>query len=88
MASVLTSQPRRGPTARRRDIVLLAVATVIATVALVAGWPGGSTRLAGAASPDEVRILSGAPATLDPAAQGDIGSAAISALPQRVGSRE
>ncbi|HEV8489234.1 MAG TPA: peptide ABC transporter substrate-binding protein [Candidatus Limnocylindrales bacterium] len=79
MATVLTSHPRRGPTVRRRDILLLAVATLLSAMALAAGWPGGPTRPAGAAGPDEVRILSGAPATLDPAAQGDIGSAAVSA---------
>ncbi len=51
-------------------------ATALAAVALI----GGSRPPAavGAAS-DEVRILLGAPTTIDPAAQGDIGSAAISA---------
>lgn len=53
----------------RRLLVLVALATLVAACA-------GST----AASPDHpVRILSDGPATLDPAAQGDAGSAAITA---------
>ncbi len=53
----------------RRLIVLVMLATLFASC-------GGST----AAAPDRpVRILSGAPTTLDPAAQGDAGSAAINA---------
>ena len=53
----------------RRLLVLVALATLVAACA-------GST----AASPDHpVRILSDLPATLDPAVQGDAGSAAITA---------
>ena len=53
----------------RRLIVLLVAATLFASC-------GGPT----AAGPDRpVRILSGSPTTLDPAAQGDSGSAAITA---------
>jgi peptide/nickel transport system substrate-binding protein len=78
VAIILTRPSRRGPSARSREIVLLLAATLFAMAALVGGAPGAAdpTR---AAPPDEVRILSGAPSTLDPAAQGDIGSAAISA---------
>jgi oligopeptide transport system substrate-binding protein len=55
--------------AMRRLIVFVMLATLFASC-------GGST----AAGPDRpVRILSGAPTTLDPAAQGDAGSAAITA---------
>ena len=55
--------------AMRRLFVLLVAATLFASC-------GGST----AAGPDRpVRILSGSPTTLDPAAQGDSGSAAITA---------
>jgi oligopeptide transport system substrate-binding protein len=49
-------------------------------VGSVAVWRGvGGASPANAAPPDDVRILIGAAATLDPAAQGDIGSAAVSA---------
>ena len=55
--------------AMRRLFVLLVAATLFASC-------GGQT----AAGPDRpVRILSGSPTTLDPAAQGDAGSAAITA---------
>jgi oligopeptide transport system substrate-binding protein len=79
VATVLIGPPRRGPTVRSRNVALVLVATLIAVGVLVGGWPAATPRPAGAASPDEVRILSGAPQTIDPAAQGDIGSAAISA---------
>ncbi|HEX5014628.1 MAG TPA: peptide ABC transporter substrate-binding protein [Candidatus Limnocylindrales bacterium] len=49
-------------------------------MASVAVWRGvAGAAPASAAPPDDVRILIGAAATLDPAAQGDIGSAAVSA---------
>jgi ABC-type oligopeptide transport system substrate-binding subunit len=56
------------------------------TLAIVAAVAVGATaifhtdaRPAIGAAPDEVTILLGTPATIDPAAQGDIGSAAVSA---------
>lgn len=65
---------------------LTAVAALLAFTTLVLFvWPGllpapsSVTPAVVASGPDEVRILSGAPSTLDPAAQGDSGSAAISA---------
>jgi ABC-type transport system substrate-binding protein len=78
VATVLIVQ-RRGLVVRTRNVALGLVATLIAVGALAGGWPASGPRSAGAAVPDEVRILSGAPSTIDPAAQGDIGSAAISA---------
>jgi ABC-type transport system substrate-binding protein len=78
VANVLTLRRRR-PTARSRDIVLVLVATLAAVTALVGGWPAGALRPTGAAGPDEVLILSGSPTTIDPAGQGDIATAAISA---------
>ena len=78
MAIILTWPHRRGPTVRRRDVVLVLAATLIAVAALSA-WPGPSGSPTRAAPPDEVLILSGAPSSLDPAGQGDIGSAAVSA---------
>src|SRR4249919_2931205 len=53
----------------RRLLALFALATLLVSCA-------GTT---GAGSDRPVRILSGAPTTLDPAAQGDSGSAAITA---------
>ncbi|MDQ2965820.1 MAG: peptide ABC transporter substrate-binding protein [Chloroflexota bacterium] len=79
MANVLTRLVRVGPTVRPRNVALVLVATLIAVGALAGGWPAGTPGPAAAAVPDEVRILSGAPSTIDPAAQGDIGSAAVSA---------
>lgn len=65
---------------------LAAIAALLAFTTLVLFvWPGllpapsPVAPAAVASGPDEVRILSGAPSTLDPAAQGDSGSAAISA---------
>lgn len=70
---------RRGPIRRRAGVIgaiLIALSGLFvrATPALE-GDAGGVA----AARPDSVRILIGAATTLDPAAQGDIGSAAISA---------
>jgi ABC-type transport system substrate-binding protein len=79
VAIILTRPRRHGPTARSREIVLFLAATLLALAALIGGWPAGSADPMRAAPPDEVLILSGAPSTLDPAAQGDIGSAAVSA---------
>jgi oligopeptide transport system substrate-binding protein len=78
VAIILIRPHRRGPRVRRHDVVLVLAATLIAVAAL-GGLPGSSGSPTRAAPPDEVLILSGAPSTIDPAAQGDIGSAAISA---------
>jgi oligopeptide transport system substrate-binding protein len=51
------------------------VIVLLATVATSCGGPVGAVD----ASETEVRILAGEPTTIDPAAQGDIGSAAVSA---------
>jgi oligopeptide transport system substrate-binding protein len=56
---------------------LLAVVGALALAAATA--LNGGPRSAAAAGTDEVTILMGSPATIDPAAQGDIGSAAVSA---------
>ena len=76
----------RGQPARRRRhssrgsrIALVAVVAALLG-SLVGSMPAGlRPPIARAADPDTVRILSGAGGDLDPAAQGDIGSAAISA---------
>ncbi len=60
----------------RRGALLVAV-TLAALAA--AALPMTGSRPASAARPDSVRVVVGAAATLDPAAQGDIASAAVSA---------
>jgi oligopeptide transport system substrate-binding protein len=52
---------------------------VTAAVAIAVAGLHGNPRPTAAAGTDEVTILLGTPATIDPAAQGDIGSAAVSA---------
>ena len=65
---------RRGPT--RRIAAIMGAVLVVASVAVLRGVGPDATS---AARPDSVRILMGAAETLDPAYQGDIGSAEISA---------
>jgi oligopeptide transport system substrate-binding protein len=69
------------PTRRRTPVRRIAgVVGAILVVASVAAWRGiADTGSAAAARPDSVSILIGAAQSLDPAAQGDIGSAAVSA---------
>jgi oligopeptide transport system substrate-binding protein len=62
------------PHRHSRTLALVAAVAVAATTIVNAG-----PRPATAAGPDEVTILLGAPTTIDPAAQGDVGSAAVSA---------
>jgi hypothetical protein len=56
--------------------IVLAAATMLGRASTASPGAGGVVAAAGT---DSVKILIGAAATLDPAAQGDIGSAAISA---------
>ncbi len=75
---VLTSPARRGRTRRNAGIVgAILVALCGLSVRATPAFPGDGS--VAAARPDSVRILIGVPTTLDPAAQGDIGSAAVSA---------
>jgi oligopeptide transport system substrate-binding protein len=69
-----TSTRRPGPIRR-----IAGVAGAIIVLASVGAWAGLRATPASAAPGDTVRILTGAASSLDPAAQGDIGSAAISA---------
>jgi oligopeptide transport system substrate-binding protein len=69
--------PRFHPSPRRRAIAAGIAIVLAAAVGLAATIGRGSPTSRGASN--EVRILTGAPNTLDPAAQGDVGSAAISA---------
>jgi ABC-type transport system substrate-binding protein len=79
----LTQPPsRRRRKAIRRIAGVAGAILVVASIAGVAAWRGVAlpgAQPANAATKDTVRILIGAASTLDPAQQGDIGSAAISA---------
>lgn len=78
MGAALTSATRSRPNRRRLGIVAaILVALSGLSVRATPAFPGDGG--AAAARPESVRILIGAPTTLDPAAQGDIGSAAVSA---------
>jgi oligopeptide transport system substrate-binding protein len=77
--AILTGHPRPGRM-RRGSGILVAIAVAAATllVRASAASPGTADAIS-AATKDTVKILIGAAGTLDPAAQGDIGSAAVSA---------
>lgn len=68
------------PPRRTRLLAVIAIVVAIALAATATRWPGPTvTREAVAASDDEVRILGSPGPTLDPAAQGDASSAAVTA---------
>lgn len=78
MGAILTSANRPGRIRWRAGIVgSILIALSALSVRATPAFPGNVG--VAAAQPDSVRILIGAPTTLDPAAQGDIGSAAVSA---------
>ncbi len=67
-----------------RPLAVISVVLIVSTFLLFVGpgllpAPPTDAPAAAVAASDEVRILMGAPSTLDPAAQGDSGSAAVSA---------
>jgi oligopeptide transport system substrate-binding protein len=70
------------PPSRRRRVVLGVIAILLVAGLVVAAWPssqGGpmpSAAAAGQGGGDQVRILAGTPASIDPAKHGDLGSAA------------
>jgi ABC-type transport system substrate-binding protein len=72
-----------GPVAARRrpgrppGLVLLPAIALVATLVALAFWPAGNA--VRGASKDSVAILGGAPTTLDPVAQGDVSTAAVTA---------
>jgi oligopeptide transport system substrate-binding protein len=62
----------------RHRLLLAGIAALVAVAMLVQLWPTGAVapgHTAVAAAPDEVTILAGAPASIDPARHGDLGSA-------------
>ena len=81
----MVASDRLTPDGRRaRPVRAILVAILIAAVAQLAGpvephFPGTAASPVRGAGSDTVRILTGTAGSLDPAAQGDIGSAAISA---------
>ena len=79
--AILTTHERSSRKRRGSGIVVAIVVAVAALLVRTGGaTPGtGTSDAVAAAGTDTVRILLGAASTLDPAAQGDIGSAAISA---------
>jgi oligopeptide transport system substrate-binding protein len=77
-------QPSKHPLSGRRGAAIVSAIVLAASLVVGASTPGlrgapGGARPVSAATKDTVRILMGVPGTLDPAAQGDIGSAAVSA---------
>ena len=77
---VILTRHQRASRWRRGSGIVVAIAIAAAALLVRAGaaTPGTSDAVA-AAGKDTVKILLGAASTLDPAAQGDIGSAAVSA---------
>ena len=74
----LGGRSRRSSSIGRLPVVLGAL--VLAVVGLLGGAASGvGSGSAAAAGKDEVTILNGKPAELDPALQGDIGSARVGA---------
>jgi ABC-type transport system substrate-binding protein len=63
---------------RSRGLAII-VAIAVATLGILVGLATSRATTVTAARPDSVRVVVGAAATLDPAAQGDIASAAVSA---------
>ncbi|HET7027237.1 MAG TPA: peptide ABC transporter substrate-binding protein [Candidatus Limnocylindrales bacterium] len=78
MAFPSRSVSRRSAVLSRIPLVV-AVLLVVALVLTASRLMPAATPQAGAGSTDEVRVLAGEPTTLDPAAQGDIQSAAVTA---------
>lgn len=64
---------------RRRTLASIGILAIVVAISVGVGWIDGDRRTAAAADATTVRILLGEPETLDPAAQGDIGSAAYAA---------
>jgi len=80
VGKVILTRHQRASRWRRGSGIVVAIAIAAAALVVRAGaaTPGTSEAVA-AADKDTVKILLGAASTLDPAAQGDIGSAAVSA---------
>jgi oligopeptide transport system substrate-binding protein len=70
--------PSTGATGRRRVSAIAALLLVTLLALLIGPAPVGPTN-AGAAAKDAVTIVGGDPVTLDPAVQGDLGSAQVTA---------
>ena len=80
MGNAILIRHQKSSRTRRGSGILVAIVLAAAALLVRTSGPGpGSSTAVAATGTDSVKILLGAAATLDPAAQGDIGSAAISA---------
>jgi oligopeptide transport system substrate-binding protein len=77
--SELTDPVPESPPSRRRRVFLGGLAFLVAATLLASAWPDGPRPVAPtpavAADPSTVTIVAGAPASIDPAKHGDLGSA-------------
>ncbi len=69
------------PPSRRRRVLVGSLAVLVALALLASAWPDGPRPVAPtpaiAADPSTVTIVAGAPASIDPAKHGDLGSASF-----------
>ncbi len=69
------------PPSRRRRVLVGSLAVLVAVALLASAWPDGPRPVAPtpaiAADPSTVTIVAGAPASIDPAKHGDLGSASF-----------
>lgn len=79
MEPELTDAVPEAPPSRRRRAIVGGLAVLVAIAMLASAWPDGPRPVAPtpaiAADPSTVTIVAGAPASIDPAKHGDLGSA-------------
>ena len=79
METELTDAVPEAPPSRRRRAIVGGLAVLVAVAMLASAWPDGPRPVAPtpaiAADPSTVTIVAGAPASIDPAKHGDLGSA-------------
>ena len=79
MEPELTDAVPEAPPSRRRRVIVGGLAVLVAVAMLASAWPDGPRPVAPtpaiAADPSTVTIVAGAPASIDPAKHGDLGSA-------------
>ena len=77
----LTDAVPEAPPSRRRRVLVGSLAVLVAVAMLASAWPDGPRPVAPtpaiAADPSTVTIVAGAPASIDPAKHGDLGSASF-----------
>ena len=81
MEPELTDAVPEAPPSRRRRVIVGGLAVLVAVALLASAWPDGPRPVAPtpaiAADPSTVTIVAGAPASIDPAKHGDLGSASF-----------